>query len=353
VIGGTPVVDAVVHPYDLGPDNRPIGDDIQLRALHPFHVLSSGGPTHSWTLTEAEFFTDFDHDALTAALFVESGVDIAIIHALPNLGFTKGGVTDVGRMAELRDRHPGRYLLYATVDTPVTDVAIKQLEHQVANYGVDGLKLYPAFFSDGEAMAWRLDDDDFATPLLEAAQDLGVRNVAIHKALVVPPAPDSAFRVEDLDEPLDRFPSINFAVVHAGVVFLAETCELLARHPNLFANLESSFAYILSKPRRFAEMVGSLLLAAGPDRLLFGSGANLVHPRPLLDTFSTFEMPADLVEEQGFPVLSEDIRAKILGGNALRIHGLEPDVVRRRIDGDRFEQQKAGGLAPYWSELRR
>ena len=336
------IVDAVVHPYDLGPDNWPTGDETQLRALHPFHVASSGGAGNPWTLTEAEFFTDFDPDAMTAALFAESPVDMAIIHALPNLGFTRGGVTDVGRMAALRDRHPGRFLLYATVDTPVTDVAIKQLEHQVVAYGVDGLKLYPAFFSDGEAIGWRLDDDDFATPLLEAARDLGIRNVAVHKALVVPPAPEGVFRVEDLAAPLDRFPDINFAVVHAGVVFLAETCALLARHPNLYANLESSFAYILSKPRRFADMVGALLAAAGPERLLFGSGVNLVHPRPLLEAFAAFEMPDDL------PPLTEGIRTKILGGNALRLHGLDA----AEAPDDDFSRQLPAGFAPYWSRLR-
>jgi predicted TIM-barrel fold metal-dependent hydrolase len=336
------VVDAVVHPYDLGPDNRPRGDDIQFRALHPFHVLSSGGLAQPWTLAEDEFFTDFDHDALTAALFAESAVDVAIIHALPNLGFTNGGVTDVGRMAALRDRYPGRFLLYATVDTPVTDAAIKQLEHQVVTYGVDGLKLYPAFFFDGEALAWRLDDEDFATPLLEAARDLDIRNVAVHKAVPVPPAP-----VEDLDGALERFPDIKFQAVHAGVVFLPETCRLLSHHPNFYANLESSFAYILSKPRRFADMLGALLAAAGPDRLLFGSGVNLVHPRPLLDAFASFEMPDDL------PPLTDEIRTKILGGNAARIHGLDADGIRRRISGDDFEQQKADGLAPYWSRLRR
>ena len=336
------IVDAVVHPYDLGRDNWPEGDETQLRALHPFHVVSSGGAANPWTLTEDEFFTDFDAEAMTAALFAESPVDMAVIHALPNLGFTRGGVTDVGRMAALRDRHPGRFLLYATVDSPVTDVAIKQLEHQVVTYGVDGLKLYPAFFSGGEAIGWRLDDEDFATPLLEAARDLGIRNVAIHKALVVPPAPAAVFRVEDLDRPLDRFGDINFAVVHAGVVFLAETCELLARHPNLYANLESSFAYILSKPRRFADMVGALLAAAGPERLLFGSGVNLVHPRPLLDAFAAFEMP------DGLPPLTDEIRAGILGGNALRLHGLEAPTV----PDDDFERQKAARLAPYWSRLR-
>ncbi len=337
------IIDAVVHPYDLGPDNEPAGDDTQLRALHPFHVASSGGAERPWTLTETEFFTDFDHEALSAALFAESPVDMAVIHALPNLGFTRGGVTDVGRMAALRDRHPGRYLLYATVDSPVTDVAIKQLEHQVATYGVDGLKLYPAFFTGGEAIGWRLDDEDFATPLLEAALDLGIRNVAVHKALVVPPAPDAVFRVEDLAGPLDRFGDINFAVVHAGVVFLAETCALLARHPNLYANLESSFAYILSRPRRFADMVGALLAAAGPDRLLFCSGVNLVHPRPLLDAFAAFEMPDDL------PPLTDEVRAKILGGNAARLHGLAADA---KVPDDDFERRKRAGLAPYWSGLR-
>ena len=346
MIGNDLIVDAVVHPYDMGPDNRPAGDDTQFRALHAFHVLSSGPGHPEWTLTEDEFFTDFDHDALTAALFAESAVDVAVIHALPNLGFTTGYVTDVARMAELRDRHPGRYLLYATVDTPVTDAAIKQLEHQVATYAVDGLKLYPAFFFDGDALAWRLDDDDFATPLLEAAQDLGVRNVAVHKAVPVPPAPDEAFRIDDLDAPLERFRGINFQMVHAGVVFLPEACRLLARHRNLYANLESSFAYILSKPRRFADILGSLLAAAGPDQLLFGSGVNLVHPRPLLDAFAAFEMPDDL------PALTDEIRAKILGGNALRIHGLDPVAVRRRIANDEFERQKAGGPAPYWSRLR-
>jgi hypothetical protein len=64
-------------------------------------------------------------------VFAESPVDLAVIHGLPNLGFAKGGVTDPYRMAELRDRYPGRYLLYATVDTPVADMAIRQLEAQV------------------------------------------------------------------------------------------------------------------------------------------------------------------------------------------------------------------------------
>jgi predicted TIM-barrel fold metal-dependent hydrolase len=254
-------------------------------------------------------------------------------------------------MAALRDRYPGRYLLYATVDIPVAETAADQLEHQVKEYGVDGLKLYPVMFYDGTVRGWRL-DDDLATPLLEAAHDLGIRNIAIHKAIPVPPAPAEMFRVDDFEATLDRFPTINFHMVHAGVAFVEETAGLLARHGNLYANLESSFSYLLTKPRRFAESVGPLLAAAGSERLLFGSGVNLTHPRPLLEAFDRFEMPADLVEDRGFPVLTADDRRKIVGGNALRVHGLTPTDVRAGIAGDRFEALKAEGLQAPWSLVR-
>jgi hypothetical protein len=89
-------------------------------------------------------------------------------------------------------------------------------------------------------------------------------------------------------------------------------------------------------------MLGTLLAAGGPDRLLFGSGVNLVHPRPLLEAFATFEMA----------LLTDEVRQKILGRNALRAHGLDPVAVRERIDGDEFETIKAEGFSPPWSLLR-
>ena len=352
MLGTTVVVDAVVHPYDLGPANRiPEGRE-QLEALHPYHVLCSGPDRPEFVLRPDEFLVDFDPEAVAHALFAESPVDLALIHSLPNLGFTKGGITDPARMAELRDRYPDRFLLYGTVDTPITDVAIAELERQVRDYRIDGVKLYPCFFYDGTAKGWRLDGQDYAAPLLEAAIGLGIRNVAIHKTIPVQPAPDDCFRVEDLDGALERFSQLNIAMVHAGVAFVPETCRLLSAHPNLYANLESTFSYLLGKPRRFAETLGTLLAACGPRQLLFGSGCNLAHPRPVLEAFAAFEMPRDLVEDQGLPDLTEEDKVLILGGNALRLHGLDPDTVRRQTAGDAFEKLKADGYPEPWSLVR-
>src|ERR1700739_165066 len=243
VLGGSVVVDAVVHPFNIGPENRAAGAEPQLEALYGAHRLAFGDCYGDYVLSRDEFFSDFSYHAVADALFIESPVDLGILHALPNLGFARTHVTAPERVAALCEKHPDRFLMYATVDTPLTDSAISELEQQVADFPVRGLKLYPAFFYDGKGEGWRLDGPDFATPLLEAARDLGISNTDIHKALWLAPAPRDAFRVDDRPAPLERFSELNFHIVHAGAAFLDQTADLLSRHRNLSATLESVFAY--------------------------------------------------------------------------------------------------------------
>lgn len=352
MIGDAVVVDAVVHPYNLSPGNQAPDAAEQLEAVYAAHLLATGEDHPEYRLGREEFFSDFPFEAVAGSLFVESPVDLAVIHALPNLGFCRDYVTDPRRAAAFRDRYPGRFLLYATVDTPVTDAAISQLEWQVRELGVDGLKLYPAFFYDGKGEGWRLDGPDFAAPLLEAARDLGIRNVAIHKALWLPPAPKDAFRIDDLAAPLERFSDLNFHIVHAGAAFLEQTATLLARHRNLYATLESVFAYVVVRPRVFAKVLGTLLRACGAGQLMYGSGSNLSHPAPLLAAFGGYQFPGDILDEFGFPQVTAEDRAKILGANAMRVHGLDAAAVRARTRDDEFAKARARGDARPWDQLR-
>jgi predicted TIM-barrel fold metal-dependent hydrolase len=336
LIDGRVVADAVVHPYNLAPQNQASAARAQLDAVYAAHAVATVPEHEQFRLAPEEFFTDFPFEAMARSLFVESPIDLAVIHALPNLGFANGYVTDPWRAAAFRDLHPGRFLLYGTVDTPLADTAVAQLERQVEELAIDGLKVYPSFFYDGIGEGWRLDGDDYATPLLEAARDLGIRNVAIHKALWLPPAPRDAFRVEDLETPLGRFPELNFHIVHAGMAFVEETCALLRDHPNLHATLESTFMYANVHPERFIGVLERLLDAAGSERLMFGSGSNLMHPRPLLDAFAGFD-------------LDERDRANILGANTLRVHELDEGEVLERVAGDDYATATPAGP---WSGVR-
>jgi predicted TIM-barrel fold metal-dependent hydrolase len=351
MLAGRVVVDAVVHPYNLAPDNWNPEMVDQVEAVHRFHLLCHDAANMDYALSREEFYVEFDGEALAHALFAESPVDVAVLHALPNLGFTRGEITDPDRVAELRDKYPNRYRMYGTVDTPIVDRAIADLERQVRDYGIDGLKVYPAFYYDGASHGWRMDAEDYATPLLEAARDLGVRNVAVHKTLYMPPAPKEVFRVEDLDAALERFHDINFQIVHAGAAFVPQTADLMSRHRNLTANLESTVAYLLTNPRLFAEVLGTFLLA-GPDQIVFGSGSNLMHARPLVEAFAKFQMPRDLVDQFGYPEVTDEVRSKVLGGNALRLYGLDEADVLTAVRDDEFERAKANGYPSPWSVLR-
>jgi uncharacterized protein len=346
------VADAVVHPYDLAPANQISSATQQLEAVYAAHRMASDARHQDYVLKHGEFFSDFSFEAMAQAEFVESPVDLAVIHALPGLGFAKEHVTAPRRAAAFRNRHPDRFKVYATVDTPVLDDAIAQLRHQVIELGVDGLKLYPAFFYDGIGQGWRLDGDAFATPLLEAAIEMGIKHVAIHKALWLPPAPQEAFNVDDIAMPLDRFPTLTFEIVHGGVAFLEETRALLKRHSNLYLTLETMFAYILVRPRIFAKVLGSFTKHCGSERLMFASGNNLMHPRPILDAFADYQFPDEWADEFSLVPLTEQDRRNILGLNCLRMHGLDAIDLAQRVARDEFSQARAQGVPPPWSELR-
>jgi len=352
VIDGHAVVDAVIHPWNMSPANQNSDAAQQIEAVHAAHRMSVDASHSDYILRDEEFFTDISFDTVAHAEFVESPVDLAIIHSLPNLGFGKRFITDPEKGAAFRDRFPDRVLLYGTIDTPSADDAIAVLEQQVKELHIDGLKLYPAFFYDGIGEGWRLDSHDFAIPLLEAARDLGIKHVAIHKALHLAPASDSAFAIDDLDSPMGLFPDIQFEMVHGGIAFLDQTMELLKKHTNLYLTLETTFQFILVKPAVFTKILGTLITQCGAQRLLFASGNNLGHPAPLLEAFRDFQFSNELREKYGIRQITAEDKRLILSGNALALHNIDEGDLLCAISEDPFSALRAAGTPPPWSALR-
>lgn len=325
------IVDAVVHPYNLAEDNAngPFGGMVR-QAFGGLHAMWNR-PEHQ---VPAELYlTDQRMDDLVRTLFVESDTDVAVYHTLRLDSLFKDGLCSFAKCAEALDRWPGRFIGYAGVDPTLgVDVAVRDLERQVAELpGLVGLKVYPDQVAPYRT--WRMDDPEVAFPLWRRAQELGLRSVAVHKALPNGPVPLDPYRIDDLEGAAMAFPGLQFEIVHGGMAFVEETAHALARFPNVYASLEITASLLLKAPGLFEDVLARFFFWGGPDKVLWSTGANFSHPQPLIDAFRALRWSDETRHRYGLPQLTDADRDKVLGANYVRMLGLDlavPDDGLRR-----------------------
>ncbi len=347
-VNGTFVFDSVVHGFNATAANvaSRYGRSLLL-ANHAFQWAMVPDP---YRLPPSRYFQAVDADILESALFLESGVDAACYHTVPAWGF----VHDMSPMAvglELKRRHPDRIILYGGISPLQGPRALDQLDQQAEEWGIAGLKLYPVDVIDGEVRVLRFDDRDLLYPILERCRLLGVKVVAVHKAMPLGAVAMDPFKNGDIDYAAIDFPDLNFEVVHSGFAFLDEAAAQIARFPNVYVGLESTASLAVRHPRKLARILGEFIMAGGARKLFWSSGASSPHPRPVLEAFARLEMPPDMVEGDGYDPLTDDIKADILGRNYARLHGIDLDALEAKIADDDLSRRRARGLAEPWSRL--
>jgi predicted TIM-barrel fold metal-dependent hydrolase len=339
---GSTVVDAVVHTYNWLPENYRIPQSADFaKASYRLHCRMS---KPAYTLSEEEYLSNWQPEELSGLVFGESDTDFAIFHAVPLDDYFYDGLISLEKGIEFRRLNPGRSALYGSLNPLDPIQALEHLDYLANEVKVDGIKIYPVRYVQGRSLLIALDDVKMFYPILERCLELGIRTVAVHKAIPFGRTAQRCYRVDDIDEAAACFPDLNFEIVHAGMAFLEETAYLLARHPNVWANLEVTSTLISNQPRRFAEVLGQLLYWGGPDRILFATGAHFVHPQPVIEAFGSFEFDEDLISGYGYPQLTKDIKDKILGLNALRLLGIDPASLQPNTHSNDLD-------AP-WSVLR-
>lgn len=348
------VLDSTVHGYNTTPANyvdSPYRDRVAAQladTLYNAHrMMVPDGNVDRWTLPKDRFQHGHDPDLLGSALFAESDTDVAVYHGVPMYGIYRDGGSPLWVGKAMRERWPNRVALYGGV-SPWQPNALEELERLVVEDGVVGIKLYPMDIVDGRIVSYRLDDPEVAYPLLERAQSLGVRMIAMHKALPQGQVPSEPFQVVDVAGAASAFPDLVFEVVHGGLAYVEETAWQLQRFPNVTVNLENSSAFLLYRqPRRFAQVLGEFMLWGGTDRIFWSSGVTARHPQPFLELFWNFQMPAELCEQFGYPELDDHAKCQILGLNHARFLGWDIDQLRARLAEDEFGSRNQ--LADPWS----
>lgn len=349
--------------------------DVQTHLIDParWHGDGAAALTGFLELVDPDRWTDpIDPHLLDAAawaghVFASSETAIALLTSTP--GDVAHNVlvnSQIAATRELVDRYAGsgRVRTHAIVHPNFGPAELDAMPGMQDALRPSGWKCYPLFGPPTAASptgGWFLDDDEIGFPFLERVRASGTKVVAVHKGLggPIPDASVAAASPRDIGPAAAAFPDVNFLVYHSGyernpdgeegaydpddpsvgVDRLVASLAAAGVGPgsNVYAELGSTWFLMLRRPREAAHVLGKLLLAVGPDRIVWGTDSIWYgSPQALIDAFRAFEIPERMQAEFRYPALSVETKAKILGTNARSVYGItDAEVARATADVER------------------
>jgi uncharacterized protein len=308
------IVDGHTHFWDARPENRNKWGEGFIACFYDYHRNLSP-EEYVWPKEKYDKYTEEDimHD-----LFEIGYADKAILQPTYLTDFFPGGFNTTEQDAELVGKHPDRFLVNGAFDPRDGAGGLDELRRLKDTYDIQGVKLYTAEWK-GDSRGWKL-SDDAAKPYFELCEELGIKNVHVHKGPTIWPLDRDAFDVADVDHAATDFPNLNFIVEHCGLPRLEDFCWIGTQEPNVYGGLAVVMPFIHSRPRYFGQVVGELLYWLGEDRILFGSDYAIWQPKWLVEKFVDFQIPQEDQSELG--TISTDQKKKILGLNAAALYDL-------------------------------
>jgi hypothetical protein len=321
---------------------------------------------------EADARVCFSLDHFMEEVFLRSDTSMVVLSALP---IAPAGspmspeAMDQARRLVTAACHDERVLLHAQALPNVGDLQanLDAMDAAVGQYPIVCWKAFTNFpdLYDGSGNAWRLDDGDPALPavgdaFLRHAVELGVPTVAVHKGLSTTLGYSSPYASPvDIGPAARAHPDVRFLVYHSG--FEADTTEgpydpstadvgvnrlvtsLLAAgigpNQNVYAELGTTWWSLLGRPEEAAHVVGKLLRHVGEDNVLWGTDSVFYgSPQGQIQAFRAFQISEQFQEQFGYPALTDEIKRKVLGLNALRLHDVDPIIVPCTFTREELEQ---------------
>ena len=127
----------------------------------------------------------------------------------------------------------------------------------------------------------------------------------------------------------------------AGVDVLVRSMQEAGNPSNVYAELGSTWRFVMRDPDQAAHLLGKLLLAFGEDRILWGTDSIWYgSPQDQIQAFRAFQISREFQERYGYPALTPAVKRKIFGLNAARVYGIAPEQMRRKLARDRVQKSK-------------
>jgi predicted TIM-barrel fold metal-dependent hydrolase len=210
---------------------------------------------------------------------------------------------------------PDRFLWFNTVKDPkVYDSA--ELIRQDAAIGMVGIKLFPAYIAVSLV-------EETMRPIWETCRALDLRVLISFETLRPPQTRSLPEYLEELDELLDRYPDVTFALLHVGCADplapeATQVFDNVNRHPNLYLSTafpgekwDDGTEYPF---RNYLRRIQATVEAVGAGRAMWASDW------PWFDWAFKYEQGVNAIRRHA-DFLSEEDQTRFLGGTAAEFMG--------------------------------
>jgi predicted TIM-barrel fold metal-dependent hydrolase len=297
-------------------------------------------------------------------VFLDSDTDLMVLSFVPSTRdsepVTIEAAAAVRRIVEkLEGSH--RLLLHGRVN-PNQAGDLEGMDELAAKWGVSAWKTYTQYGPNGQGYFL---SDDVGMRFIEKARALGVKNICVHKGLPFGRQSYEHSQCSDIGVVAKRFPDVNFLVYHSGFVARVDEqaydesgkrdgidtliTSLLRNNlgpgSNVYAELGSTWRYLMRNPGQAAHALGKLIRYCGPDNVLWGTDSIWYgSPQDQIQAFRTFQIAPNLRDRFGYPEITPELRARIFGLNAAKVYGLAPAEVKKYTRSDSIARERAAYL---------
>ena len=352
--------------------------DIQTHHVNPDGLWRQNTPGWTWFLQslpqsycgEPDLVDCFSMKNYLREMFVNSETTIAVLSALPAEPYLNPLVAEeAAQTREIFDSlsDSNRLLIHGLV---MPDLGITQLEGMqglVEEQNIAAWKIYTPYGG------WRLDDETVGIPFIEKARSLGVNVICAHKGFPLSGFDPAFAAPDDIGVVAAAYPDVKFIVYHSafesdiiegeynpnnpqGVDRLIKTLQdnSIAPDSNVYAELGSTWRFLMTNPTQAAHVIGKLLKFVGENRVVWGTDSIWYGtPQDQITAFRAFQISAEFQETYGYPAMTSEIREKVFGLNAADAYGVDVNEIRCGITEDDIAKLQAsldGEALPTWRE---
>jgi uncharacterized protein len=293
-------------------------------------------------------------------VFLDSDTDIMVLSFVPSASDAEPVTIEAAdAVRQIVDRMEGtqRLMLHGRVN-PNQPGDMERMESLANDWKVSAWKTYTQFGpGDGFYLS-----DDIGLEFIERARTVGVKVICIHKGL---PLSDRGYhysQCQDIGVVARQYPDVAFIVYHSGYVAgkperpfesgagrdgidtLIQSLIDNGIKPgsNVYAELGSTWRFLMREPDDAAHAMGKLLKYVGPDNVLWGTDSIWYgSPQDQIEAFRTFQIAEPLREAHDYPEITPEIRAKVFGLNATVPYRISPEEVKLRARSDRISTDRA------------